>query len=348
MKTADAPRFRGTPFVYVAKGDDQIAFFRLDVATGDLYFAGAAAAGRHPSFLAFAPSNRFAYAVNEFSHELAAFSVDQRTGALSLLNRVPSLGTEPAFVSVDASGVWLFAANYRKGPVAVFPILADGRLGAPADAKETGVHPHAILTDRSNRFAFVPNAGSDKVSLFAFDAATGRLTPATPPEIGTAAGGEPRHLAFHPTKSFVYVIEESGCRVNTFALDEANGTLSHVDSIATLPPDADPKSNTGADLHVSPSGRFLYGSNRGHDSIAIFAIGGDGKPTAVGHAPTRGKVPRNFGIDPTGTFLFAANQGSSSLSAFRIDAARGSLEYLRTTEIGAAPYWVGVVDLAGP
>ena len=328
--------FPGSWFVYVGMDNDEIATFRMDPASGELSPVASSRAGRHPSFLAFAPSKRFVYAVNEFSNELAAFSIDRGSGALSCLNRVSTLGAEPAFASVDASGKWVLAANYRSGPVVVFPVQPDGSLGAPTDVKTTGVHPHAIVLDRSNEFAFVPNKGSDKISQFGFDATSGTLVASSPSEIATPAGSEPRHLAFHPVYDFVYVIEESGCHVETYALDARAGTLSHLGSISTLPPGDAASSNTGSDVHVAPSGKFLYGSNRGHDSIVIYAIGNDGRLTLVGHESTRGKTPRNFGIDPTGTFVLAANQGSDSVVVFRVNQANGSLQPTgQTVEVGS-------------
>jgi 6-phosphogluconolactonase len=334
------------PFVYVGKDDDEIAIYRLDRETGALTKVGGAAAGRHPSYLAFAPSKKFVYAVNEFSNEVAAFAVDRASGSLTLLNRVSSLGVEPAYVWVDRSGKWVLAANYRSGPVAVYPVAADGSLGAPTDSRATGVHPHAVVLDRSNRFAFVPNLGSNTISQLSFDEIKGTLAE-NAPAITTPAGSEPRHFVFHPTAAFAYLVEEAGSRIDAFAFDAARGTLSLLGSVPTLPADTDPTGNTGSDVHVPRSGQFLYASNRGHDSIVVAAIGADGRLTVVGHESTRGKVPRNFGIDPTGTFLFAANQESGTIAVFRVDPSRGTLRHLATTDVGARPFWVGAVALSG-
>jgi 6-phosphogluconolactonase len=338
---------RSDAFVYVGKDDDEIAIYRLDGATGSLTKVGSAVGGRHPSFLAFAPSKRFAYVVNEFSHEVAAFTVDPASGALTLLNRVSSLGTEPAYVRVDRTGLWVLAANYRTGPVAVYPVGPDGSLGQPSDAKVTGVHPHAVVLDRSNRFAFVPNLGSHTISQFRFDSERGQLTPNSPSEIAMPPGSEPRHFAFHPNQPFAYLAEEAGCRIDAFAFDREQGTLRAIGSVESLPADADRTGNTGADLHVAPSGKFLYASNRGHDSIVIASIADGGALTVVGHESTRGKTPRSFGIDPTGTFLLAANIGSGNVAVFRIDPSRGTLSHVGTTDVGASPYWVGAVALSG-
>jgi 6-phosphogluconolactonase len=348
MNRIDATRDDGIPFVYVAQDDDHISTFRLNSSTGELSLVANTKAGRHPSFLAFAPSKRFVYAVNEFSNELAAFEVDPRSGELSFLNRVASGGAEPAFVSVDATGQWVFVANYRTGPVAVFRVSPDGSLGAQSDANATGKHPHAILLDRSNRFGLVPNIGSDEIAQLKFDARRGELFANEPRAISMRPGAEPRHFAFHPTRDFVYVVEESGSQVDAYAFDASKGTLSPIGSISSLPDGADRSGNTGSDVHASPSGEFLYASNRGHDSIVICAIGEDGGLTLVGHEGTRGKTPRNFGIDPTGAFLLAANKDSQNVAVFSIDCTRGTLRHLATTTTGAAPYWVGAVTLPGP
>jgi 6-phosphogluconolactonase len=335
------------PFVYVGKDDDEIAIYRLDGATGALTKVGSVASARHPSFLAFAPSKKFVYVVNEFSNEVASFAVDPTTGALTPLNRVSSLGAEPAYVRVDRTGRWVLAANYRSGPVAVYAVEPDGSLGASSDARVTGVHPHAVVLDRTNRFAFVPNLGSNTISQLRFDEARGKLTPNDPSEVATAPGAEPRHFAFHPSEAFAFLIEEAGCRIDAYRFDRDKGTLAAIGSIDTLPRGADRTGNTGADLHVSPSGKFLYGSNRGHDSIVVCSIGTDGSLAVVGHESTRGKTPRSFGLDPTGTFLLAANIGSNSVAVFRIDGARGTLAHVGTTDVGAPPFWVGAVTLSG-
>jgi len=337
----------GQPFVYVGGDDDTIGVYRLDPATAALTLAHTVRAGRHPSFLAVGRSKKFLYTVNEFSAEVAAFALDAKTGDLTLVNRVASQGNEPAYASVHGSEKFVFVANYAGGTVAVFPIRADGSLGAPSDVRRTGSNPHSILTDPSHRFVFVANKGSDTISQFSFDETRGALVPNEPPEVATPKGAEPRHIAFHPHRAFAYVIEEAGSRVETYAFDAARGLLSSLGSISTLPEGVDGATNTGADLHFSPTGKFLYGSNRGHDTIVICAVGDDGRPKLVGHQSTQGKTPRNFGIDPTGRFLFAANQDSGTLVTFAIDAERGTLDRIRTTTLRTSPYWVGVITLAG-
>jgi 6-phosphogluconolactonase len=346
MDPSDAPHSEST-FVYVGMASDEIAIYRMDPNTAELAPAGNVPTGRHPSFLAFSPSKKFVYVVYEFSYEVASFSVDARSGALAPLGRVPTEGVEPAYVSVDRTGRWVFASNYEAGPVLVYPVRGDGSLGPPSDARKAGVHPHAILVDPSNRFVFVPNLGSDTISQYRFDAALGKLIPNSPPDVSTEPRSEPRHLVFHPNGKFAYLIDEVGSRVEAYALDGAAGTLSRLGSMPTLPAGVDRAGNTGSDVRISPSGKFLYGSNRGHDSIVIYAVENDGTLSLVGHEKTRGKTPRVFNIDPTGSFLFAANLASRSIAVFRIDETRGTLIHLRTVPTSGDPYWVGAVTLAG-
>jgi 6-phosphogluconolactonase len=203
------------------------------------------------------------------------------------------------------------------------------------------------VLDSSNRFAFVPNLGSNIVSQLVFDETRGTLSENTPCAVETPPGSEPRHFVFHPTRAFAYLAEEAGSTLDAFAFDATKGTLSPLGSVPTLPPGANRTGNTGSDVHVSPSGKFLYASNRGHDSIVIAAIGEDGSLSVVGHESTRGRTPRNFGLDPTGTFLLVANQESGTIAVFRVDPSRGTLRHLSTTDVGAAPYWVGAVTFSG-
>lgn len=325
--------------LYVGRDDDTIALYHVDPSTGTLSFAASVATGRHPSFLAFAPEKNLAYAVNEFSAELAAFRVDPASGALSPLNRVSSQGETPAFISLDATRRFVLASNYDGGNVAVFRLEDDGRIGAPTDARATGHLPHTIRHDPAGRFVLVTNKGSDTISIFELDTTTGKLRPARQPELALPKGTEPRHVEFG--HGVVYVITEAGSEILTLAMDPSTGVLSPRATVSTLPPDAR-VSNTGADIHLAPSGRFLYGSNRGHDSIVILAADEAGEVRVIGHEPTRGKTPRNFALDPSGSFLFAANQDSGTIATFRIDGERGTLRHLATTPVGAGAYWVGM------
>jgi 6-phosphogluconolactonase len=331
----------GPAFVYVGSENNDIAVFAMDRTTGDLASRSTTTTGAVPSFLAMDPQRRFLYAVNEYSAMVAAFSVDRTTGALTLLNRVSSSGNGPAHISVDRGGRYVMVANYEGASTTIYPIQADGRLGTPpADTKMPGTNPHLILTDTTNRFAFVPCKGSNYVAQFLFDAATGAMTANNPPRMMTAAGSGPRHLAFHPGGAWVYLINELDSTMNTYALSAA-GTLTELQSLSTLPAGFSGQSS-GAEVVVAPRGGFVYGSNRGHNSIVIYSVGADGRLTLAGHQNTGGTTPRSFDIDPTGTFLYAANQGSDNVVTFRINPTTGLLTQLRMTPVPDRPEFVGV------
>jgi 6-phosphogluconolactonase len=246
---------------------------------------------------------------------------------------------------MDRTGHWALVANYGGGTVAVLPVRADGSLGAAVDVESPGTNSHLIRTDPSNQFAFVPNLGSDMVSQFRFDVKTGKLEPNSPPKVDTAPGAGPRHIEFHPTAPYVYLINEAGDSVVVHALDKASGTLSPIQTVTTLPPGFDPAQNYCADLHASADGRFLYGTNRGHDSIVAYSIDArTGKLSLIGHTSTDGHWPRNFGLDPAGGILLVANQKSGTVVTFRIDPSTGMLTELVKTAVGDGPAWVGVIE----
>jgi len=320
-----------------------IYFSELDMSSGELSAPVLAATTTSPSFLALHPNHRFLYAVNEVdsfagmkSGSVSAFSVDPQTGALTLLNQQPSRGGSPAHLTVDRQGKNVLVANYGGGSVAVLPIGQDGRLGpATGFVQHTGSsinrsrqeapHAHSVVLDSANRFAFVADLGLDKVLIYQYDAAQGMLAPNDPPFASVPPGSGPRHFAFHPSGRTAYVINELASTVTAFRYDAAKGSLEPLQTISTLPADFT-KTNSTAEIVVHPSGKFLYGSNRGHNSIAIFAIDPDtGMLTLIGHEPTQGKTPRNFAIDPAGAFLLAANQDSGTVVVFRIDPESGHL-----------------------
>jgi len=306
--------------------------FWFNVSTGKATEPSLAAESSNPSFLAVHPDGRFLYAANENPNGTAtAFSVGTE-GRLSRLNSVSSHGSGPCHVAVDRTGKWLFAANYNSGSIAVFPIGADHMLGEASTVvqhsgssvnpqRQEGPHAHAVVVSADNRFVLVPDLGADQLVIYRFDAAKGAL--GTPAFAKAAPGAGPRHLAFRPDGRFVYVLNELAASIAAFRYD--NGRLNEVQTISTLPGDfAGAKS--GAEIAVHPNGRFLYASNRGHDSIAIFSIDASkGTLTAAGHASTQGKTPRNFVIDPTGKYLLAANQDSGTVVIFRIDLNTGDL-----------------------
>jgi 6-phosphogluconolactonase len=328
---------------------------RLDLATGGLSKPELAAETSNPSFLAADPKGAFLYAVNEIgtfggkpTGAVSAFSIDKSTGRLTALNQQASEGGGPAHLTVDKAGRHVLVANYGGGSVAVLPIGADGRL-QPASAavqhtgssvnptRQTKPHAHAINLDPENRFAYVPDLGLDKVMIYRFDAAKGTLAPGEPPFAAVTPGAGPRHIALSPSGRTAWVINEIDCTVTTFTRDARTGGLTAAQTISTLPAGlAMAPDFSTAEVLLHPSGRFLYGSNRGHHSLTVFAVDDKtGALTFVQNQSTLGRTPRGFGIDPTGAFLVAANQGSDSVVVFRIDRATGRLTPAgQTIEVG--------------
>lgn len=328
---------------YTGKGSKGIYRFDLEPASGKLNSRALAGETANPSFLAIHPNRRFLYAVGEVadfsgkkSGTVSAFTIDPKTGDLALLNRQPSEGVGPCYIVVDRAGKHVLAANYGGGSACVLPVGADGRLGAATGftqhkgsgtnpQRQEAPHAHSINLDAANRFAFVADLGLDKVFVYRYDAAKGTLTPNDPPAAEVAPGAGPRHFAFHPDGRHAYVINELNSTVTPFAYDPERGVLKALPSVSTLPPGYRGNTTT-AEVQVHPSGKFLYGSNRGHDSIAVFALDPrPGAPRLVAHQTHHIKTPRNFGIDPTGTYLIVANQDGNSLVVFRIDPASGKL-----------------------
>lgn len=305
----------------------------------------ATAGGSNPSFLAFHPAGGFVYAVNEASPSgrVAAFRFDPASGALTLLNRVSSAGAGPAHLSVDPAGRFVLVANYGDGAIAGSAgIEADGRLGAAVDTRRAGDNAHQILTDPASRFAFVPCLGSDYIAPYRFDPATGQLSEGA--VLASAPGAGPRRLAFHPSARFAYAINESDRTVTAYSYDASRGALAVLGSVSTLPAGFSGQ-NSCAEIAVHPSGRWVYGSNRGHDSIARFAVDeATGRLSAVDHTPTGGQTPRSFAVSADGALLIVANQESDALSVFRVDAASGTLSTLGGPIAVPRPAFVGVLE----
>jgi len=330
---------------YTSEKSQGIYRLRLDLSTGTLSAPELAATATSPSFLALDPGRARLYAVNEVdtfggrsTGSVSAFALDRSSGALTLLNQESSGGKGPAHVSVDRAGRTVLVANYGGGSVASLPVGADGRLGPAASVivhQGASVHPkrqtkpyaHSIKMDPSNTFAYAADLGVDRIFIYRLDPKTSALSPAAPASAALAPGSGPRHLSFHPGGRYLYVINELALTVTVFARDVATGGLTEVQTISTLPAGqaADPAFST-AEVVVHPSGKFLYGSNRGHDSIVVYAIDqATGTLTLVQHEPTQGRTPRGFGIDPTGRYLIAGNQRSDSLVVFRIEGSTGRL-----------------------
>jgi 6-phosphogluconolactonase len=351
-KAADHPTDAAGPrnfWVYVGtytsptNGSKGIYLLDMDTQSGELTPKGLVAEVKSPSFLAVHPNRRFLYAVGEIfefqgkkAGAVSAFAIDPPTGKLTLLNQQPSGGQGPCHVIVEPTGKCALTANYTTGTVAVLPIDNQGRLSEPSAVaqhqgsgpnarRQQSPHAHSINLDPAGRFAFAPDLGADKVFVYRFHPRDGSLVPNDLPAAPVTPGSGPRHFAFHPGGRFAYVINELTSTITAFSYGAERGILKELQTVSTLPGGFTGESFT-ADIHVHPNGRFLYGSNRGHDSIAIFAIDDrTGRLSPTGHEPTRGKKPRNFAVDPSGTWLLAANQDSNTVVVFRIDPKTGLL-----------------------
>jgi 6-phosphogluconolactonase len=318
---------------------------RFTRATGALSPPVLAAETWNPTYLAVHPSRRYLYAVNEVtqyegaaSGAVSAFAIEPGSGTLAPINSQPSRGTAPAHITIDGQGRYVLAANYNSGSVVVLPIGSNGAL-EPAVSfiqhagrsirprRQTGPHAHSMTLDATSRFAYAADLGLDQMLIYRFDAQTGALAASTPPFTAVTPGAGPRHFAIHPQGRFAYVINELDNTIIAFTRDPQQGTLTVLQTVSSLPAgDTPPTASSAADVQVHPSGKFLYGSNRGHDTIVVFAIDQmTGRLTLVEHESTQGKTPRGFGIDPSGTFLLAANQDSNSVVVFRIDPQSGAL-----------------------
>ncbi len=337
---------QGALFVYVGtyspKEKEGIHVFAMDMDSGALQPVDSISGCENPSYLTIHPQSDLLYAVNEVaetdgarSGAVSAFSIDRATGKLTFLNKQLSGGALPCHVSVDSSGECLLVANYSGGNVGLLPIHKTGELGAPATIQHQGSsidpsrqgspHAHSITPDPTNRYALAADLGLDQILVYRIDLADKCLVPHSIPYIPVQPGSGPRHLDFHPNGKYLYVINEIGNTVMAFAYDADKGQFEHIQTLASLPEEFQGSSST-ADIHVLPGGNFLYGSNRGHDSLAIYAIdAATGKCSFVGHQSTEGQTPRNFGIDPSGSFVLAANQDSDSIVCFRVDARSGQL-----------------------
>jgi 6-phosphogluconolactonase len=330
---------------YTAEGSTSkgIYTYRFDAATDELTSVGLAAETTNPSFLAAHPNHRFLYAVNEVSNykgeksgAVSAFAIDRANGKLTLLNQVASKGADPAYITVDKSGKYVLVANYTGGSIAVFPVLEDGRLGEASafiqhtghgsdPQRQEGPHAHSIDLSPDNRFAIVDDLGLDETLVYKFDSLKGSLTPNDPPFAKADPGAGPRHFALRPDGKFAYVVNEMAATVSVFSYDGAAGVMRPLQSISTLPRGFD-GAKEDAEIEVHPSGKFLYASNRGHDSIAVFAIDANqGTLTLIEYASTKGQTPRSFEISPGGALLFAANEKSDNIVVFRIDQKSGRL-----------------------
>jgi len=328
---------------YTGAKSKGIYLYRMELNLGGIIRRGLAAEVASPSFLAIHPNKKFLYAVSEVGNfegkptgAVNAFAIQPDTGRLTPINKQSSGGDGPCHLAIDASGKMVMVANYGGGSVVSIPIGGDGSLGAIGSyiqhvgssihpQRQSRPHAHGIAVDAANQFALVADLGLDRVISYKMDPSKGTMAPHLIPWIQLTPGSGPRHLAFHTTGKWIYVINESNSTINVLQYDSAKGQMTSIQSVRTLP-ESESVANSTAEIEVHPSGLFLYGSNRGHDSLAIFGINPvTGKLTVIGHQSTLGKMPRNFGIDPTGRFILVANQASNNLVAFRIDQKTGQL-----------------------
>ena len=328
-------------YTNTAAKSEGIYSYLMDPDTGALSRAGSFKSD-NPSFLTIDASRRFLYAVNEIgdflgkpSGGVSAYAID-KLGNLRLLNEQATQGADPCYLTIDEKKRTLLVANYTGGNVSVLPVRSDGTLGMVSEVQQhegsgpkeqqKGPHAHCIILDRSQRHALSADLGIDKVLIYNFDSGTGKLTPGKQPFAELQPGAGPRHLAFHPSGKYLYVISELDSSMAAFKYNEQDATLTHIDTVSALPSDFSGASYC-ADVHVSMSGKFLYGSNRGHNSIVVFEIdSGSGKLKLVEHVSTQGDWPRNFTLDPSGKFLLVANQRSDNVVSFSIDAQTGRLK----------------------
>ncbi len=332
----------GTGQLLEGKGKG-IYSFRFDPQTATLAPHGLTEGVRNASYLCFDAGRKYLYCVNEmkewngqFGGGLSAYSIDQQTGALTFLNARPSRGTDPCHIIVDKSGKYVFVANFASGSFIGYRLEADGSLGGECafvqhegssidPARQTGPHAHAVEFDRQGRFLYVPDLGMDKVMVYELNREDGSVTPATQPFVSTRPGAGPRQVVMHPGGRFAYLINELDSTMTAFAYDSATGGLTELQTLSTLPEGWTGKTSC-AEVQITPDGKFLYGSNRGHNSLAIYAVAADtGLLTLVGHESTRGEIPRNFEVSPDGRFVIAANQDTGNLVVFRLDPATGQL-----------------------
>lgn len=336
---------KGQLFAFVGSSDGKIRSYRVDSALGTWTLAKESAGGNNPSFLAFDPPRRRVVAVDESGGGLVrSFAFDPSSGGVTEIDTQPAGGAGSTHLSFDPTGTWVMVANYTGGNMSIFPIDAAGTLGAAADTKASGAMSHWAGTNPSGTHVFVPALGANVVAQYTLAAGTGALT-----DNGTAAlpvGAGPRHLAFHASEKWAYVINELAVTVTTFDFDKGTGVLTAKQTISALPVGQSTAGVSGAEIFVHPSGKHVYASTRGFNSIVQLSIDAtDGTLTRVGHALTGGNQPRSFGMDPEGTLLYAGNQAVGQVVGFRIDPATGTLTPLGKTVDVTGPTFVGLARM---
>ncbi|MRS63336.1 beta-propeller fold lactonase family protein [Larkinella terrae] len=339
MTRAQSPKevlYVGT---YSTRGSEGVYVLEFDRANGSLKQLQTVSNAKSPSFLAIHPTGKYLYSVNEAaanSGGVSSYAIEPKTGKLTMLNQQSSHGRGPCHIAIDQTGKLAFVSNYGGGTFTVLPIQNDGKLGLATDTlkyegkgahaqRQEKPHIHSATVSPNNRFVYVCDLGTDKVYIYEFDQASGKVKPAATPYASVSPGSGPRHITIHPNGKYLYLVEELTSSVATFALNSKTGALTLLeDNVKTLPADFS-GNNTSADIHTDPKGKFLYQSNRGYNALAILSIAADGKPTLIGQQPTEGKTPRNFLIDPKGEYAFAANQDTDNIVVYKVDGKTGKL-----------------------
>lgn len=331
--------------VYVSvSGEDRIARYRMD--EGDLNFVEDIELDGRPAYAAVDPTHRYMYVARKGSMQITSFAIDGESGGLSEIGTV-STKADPAYLSTDKTGRYLFSASYFDGITGVHGIGDSGEvIEEPVEWIATGMRAHCIESDPTNRFVFVPHIFRDDAPnttfQFRFNANTGRLTPNEPDRCDPPGPDGPRHFCFHPELPVVYVSNEQGCSVGIYDLDTDRGTLMHRETVSTLP-DGWTGDSKCSQIRITPNGRFLYAPNRGHDSIAMFAVDPEsGGLTPIGHAAAE-KIPRAFQLCPEGRYLLSAGHESGQLAVYRIEAETGQLERIATHALGKLPMWITIL-----
>ena len=333
---------------YTDRGSQGIYVLEFDRATGTLLERQTIEDKESPTFLTVHPNGKYLYAVyregesaEDKNGTVTAFAIDPSTGDLSKINEQSSEGAGPCHVSVDPEGKLVYVSNYGGGNLAVYPVGDDGRLepaseiiqhtgGSVNPDRQQEPHMHSMVPSADGEVVYASDLGTDQIALYRLDQASGKLSPGQPPYVASTPGAGPRHFALHPSGAWAFSMEELSSTIAAYQVDESTGNLNLVDRVTTLPEGASAEGNSTADIHVSPDGKFVYGSNRGHDSIVIYAIDTDtGKLTYVGNEPVQGAHPRNFCMDDQGEFIWVANRDTDNVVVFKRDATTGKLTYTR-------------------
>ena len=336
-----------TYFAYVSlQDDDKILVFTMDPDTGKLTQAGSAAVSGGPAALAISPDRRFLYAGRRGALDIASFSIDQSNGGITQIGSAPLQG-EPVALATDRKGGFVLSAYYYQRSVGVHRIENGAAVNPAVEWLMTASGAHSVQTDPSNRFAFVPhiaNRGPNQIYQFKFDENSGHLTPNSPAKVEPTEYLGPRHFCFHPSMDILYFTDEQGCSVTAYRMDTTAGTLQAFQTISTLPPGYS-DSNSCSQIQITPDGRFLYAPNRGHNSIAGFAVDpSSGTLSAAGHVATQA-VPRAFSLDPLGKFVYAAGLETGNLTSYVIDQITGALTASEIYAVGNRPMWVLTTEL---